>query len=363
MKKLLFLVTQSTWGGGAQRYVYDLASRLSSDFTITVGAGEGDGSLLDKVSELGLSTHYFPYLKRAVHPYYDLVALGQFKKFFTHHSFDIVHLNSSKTGVLLSPVAAHAKIPKIIYTAHGFVFNEPLSPIKKALYRAAERRTSRYKDAIICVSDFDRTSAIQFCIAPHEKLITIHNGIDADATSFKTKQEAQSLLNIDPSWYVFGTIANFYPTKGLRYFIEACALLKPSPATHIVIIGDGEERPLLESLIIKYNLSHNVHLIGSRHAASTLMRAFDVFVMPSVKEGLPYAILEALAAHLPIIATRVGGIPEIIYNDDSHILVPPADPLALSRALAHMLTHTGTPEQIPPSVDDMVRLTEQVYLS
>ncbi len=361
MKKILFLVTLSTWGGGAQRYVYDLALACAQNYHVTVAAGEGDGTLLDRMAAQGISVHKFSLLKRNIHPYYDLLALAQLKKFFVENKFDIVHLNSSKVGILGSVAANSANVPHIIYTAHGFVFNEPLSYLRRMMYRMLERRTSRFKDHIICVSEFDRQSALHYHIAEPKKLITIHNGIDESTIEFMTQEHARASLNLDPLWTIYGTIANFFPAKGLPNLINAFADMDPDSKTHCVIIGEGNDRHLLESLITTRGMSKNIHLLGHKDNSTQYLKAFNYFVLSSVKEGLPYGILEALATRLPIVSTNVGGIPEIIQEDDSHILVPPHNIHALTHALQKIRSSKEVRDQRPPSLSSMIDATLNVY--
>ena len=175
-----------------------------------------------------------------------------------------------------------------------------------------------------------------------------------------------------PNSILIGTIANFYPTKGLSYLIEAAAKLKTKHNFQIVIIGDGIERTYLESLITKYNLEENIILAGQIPEAAKYLKAFDIFVLPSIKEGLPYAILEAMAAGLPIVATNVGGISEMITDNESGLLVPPKNPEALAEALKKLIDapelrarlgqNAAATAAAKFSLKEMLKKTRQIYL-
>ena len=202
--------------------------------------------------------------------------------------------------------------------------------------------TARAKDKIICVSEFDRQSALDNKIAPNNKLISIHNGIDADKIEFLPKAEALKELIGDVDFQVsdtdiiIGTIANFYPTKGLPYLIEAIQLLvtRYSLPVTLIIIGDGEKRPeQLEKIIAEKKLNKKVLLAGRKENASRYLKAFDSYACSSVKEGFPYSILEAIGAGLPIVSTNVGGISEIIEDNITGLLVEPQNPNQLAEKI------------------------------
>ena len=230
---------------------------------------------------------------------------------------------------------------KIIYTVHGWVFNEPLPAPVKWFYLWAEKFTAKFKDKIICVSESDRQVALKYKIAPVEKLITIHNGLAP--VNFYTREEALPLLAKERAGgeVFIGSIGNLYKTKGFEYLIEAADILTHklnTPATFI-IIGEGKEREALKNLIAKYNLKNNFILAGSIDEAARLLPAFDVYVCSSVKEGLSYTLIEAMQAGRPIVATAVGGNPEMIENEKTGLLSKPADARDLAEKIKTLLNN------------------------
>lgn len=340
VRRIAFIVTQTEFGG-AQRYVADLIRTLNRDaFSAVVITGPGAGTQL-RTALGNTPVHVAQHLRRAILPHHDLAAIGELAKLLKSLNVDVVHLNSSKAGVLGAYAAHRAKVPRVVYTAHGFVFNEPMHPTRRLIYRLAERWSARHKDIIICVSDFDRKTALANRIAPSEKLRVVHNGIDLAALDFLDRASARSRLasaGIMGNGPLLGTIANFYPTKGLAYLIEAAAELhKTLPNLQVVLMGDGMERETLQRLIRHHQLSGVVHLPGQLPDARRLLPALDAFVCTSVKEGFPYTILEAMAAGLPIIATRVGGIPEMIEHEVHGLLIPPKHVLAAAAAIRRVL--------------------------
>ena len=357
--KILYIITQSEWGG-AQRYIFDLATELQKDnFEVEVATGD-HGPLIKKLSTVGIKTHLIPHLVRKIKLFTDLHAYFEIKKLCQTVKPDIVHLNSSKAGVIGAIAARHAGVKKVIYTVHGFVFNEPMSALKKKLYLFAEKFSSRYKDTLITVSEFDKKTGVKNTIAPPQKFVTIHIGIKQ--IDYLEKKEAREKLQLPLDKKIIGTIANFYPTKGLPFFIAAAALLiKQDPTLLFAMIGDGALRQDLESQIRDLKLENKVILLGTIDDAQRYLKAFDVFTLSSVKEGLPYVILEALQAQVPVVATNVGGIPEI----DGIALVPPKRADLLAQAITQALT---TPVKIEAtlseefSLERMVSKTKKIYL-
>jgi len=346
MTKILYFITQSEYGG-AQRYVFDLANNLGREFEVAVALGEQgkDGKLAKKLEENNIKYYIIPHLKRSISPLNEILAFFEISKLIKNYQPNIIHLNSSKISILGSLAGLFIKLKiknlKIIYTVHGWVFNEPLPAPVKWFYLWAEKFTAKFKDKIICVSESDRQVALKYKIAPVEKLITIHNGLAP--VNFYTREEALPLLAKERAGgeVFIGSIGNLYKTKGFEYFIEAAGILTHklnTPATFI-IIGEGKEREALKNLIAKYNLKNNFILAGSIDEAARLLPAFDVYVCSSVKEGLSYTLIEAMQAGRPIVATAVGGNPEMIENEKTGLLSKPADARDLAEKIKTLLNN------------------------
>jgi len=355
-KKIIYLVTQAEWGG-AQKYVFDLAAKLpEEEFEVNVAAGDGDGQLFKKLEAANIPYFKLKHTVRAISPWHDFLAFFELLKLFKQERPYIIHLNSSKISILASLAGKIFKIRnsklnqnskfKIIYTVHGWVFTEPLPVWQKKIYYFAEKWTAGLKDKIIAVSEADKQIALKHNFAAPDKIITIHNGTDLKPADFFDKPLAKEKLTklisnkliLSPYSLIIGVIANLYPTKGLEYLIEAAAILiKSYPDLLFLVIGDGNEKSNYQSLILNHQLSNNFFLLGTIDEAYRYLKAFDVFVLPSVKEGFPYTAVEALAAGVPIVATNVGGLPEIITDGINGLLVPPAAPEALARAIKRLL--------------------------
>lgn len=341
MKKILYLVTQAETGG-AQKYVLDLASNLGkSQFEAIVAAGgKATDPLFLNLQKNQIKYFRLKYVIRAINPVFDFLGFWEIFNLIKKEKPDVVHLNSSKVEILGSIAAKLLGVKKIIFTAHGYVFNEPMSNLKRKFYIFLEKFCSKFIDKIICVSEFDKQTGLKNNIAPEDKYAIIHNAINLNNYNFLEKQEArQKLEGITKIEFkdkkIIGTIANLYKTKGLEYFIEAAKIINRGDAVYVVI-GEGDEKKILESKIKDQRLN-NFFLVGNVPNAANYLKAFDIFVLPSVKEGFPYTILEAQAVGLPIIATKVGALPEIIKDNENGILIEPKNPQLLADKIKLLL--------------------------
>jgi len=363
MKKILYIATQSEIGG-AQRYLFDLATNLpKSQWEVHVAAG-GKGELSEWLKKEHIPFHKMRFLARAINPIVDILAYFEIKKLLLKLKPDIAHLNSSKAGTLGSLACQAAGIPKVIYTAHGFVFNEPLNPIIKWIYREIEMANAKRNSKTITVSEYDYKTGRAAGI-PAKKLICIHNGIDVREQYFLAKEEARKKILKDVEMKkgqkLVGCIANFYGTKGLDTLIHAIGKIENAK---LVIIGEGKNRYNLERLIKKLNIKSRVILAGSIPGASQYLKAFDLFVLASKKEGLPYTLLEAAGARVPIVATKVGGVPEIIDDGINGYLVPPNNPVQLAQVMQKAFVRPRTPILHDDfTLPTMLRKTIELYRS
>jgi glycosyltransferase involved in cell wall biosynthesis len=379
-KKILFLITQSQYGG-AQKYVLALARHYIKQNQVLIAVGEAknqDAQFFAECRALGIEPIVLTDLIRDISLVKAWDALLEIRKLLAKEAPDFLHINSSMAGAIGSCAAwlyrfdpLHKTI-RVIYTVHGFVFNEPLPSFKKQVYRLIEKISAGWKGALICVSNYDKEQGIQYKIAPEKRMVVIHNGID-NSTQFLSRAEARAKLALPDTAFILGTIAGLYPTKGLGYLLEAAKLaVEKHPDLLFIIISDGPLRASLEAQKEKLGLSKNVVFKGSYENAASLLKAFDIFVLPSLKEGLPYTILEAGLAGLPVIASRVGGIPEIIQHQVSGLLVEPGNAQDIALALQTLI---DTPRlrsvyanalnkkiRSEFSLDRMLRETEKLYL-
>ena len=206
-----------------------------------------------------------------------------------------------------------------------------------------EKFASLSRDYIICVSNADRQSALKHHLISEAKISVIHNGLEP--INFLSRDESRKALDLSANKTSIGTVANFYKTKGLDVLVDAISQIDRDllDKIHLAIIGDGKEKNFLQKKILEYELGPKITLIGNLPDADRYLKAFDVFVLPSRKEGFPFVLLEAMQAGLPIIATKVGGIPEALK--DAGLQVPAEDATALADAISELLNDANLAAQ------------------
>jgi glycosyltransferase involved in cell wall biosynthesis len=369
--KVLYIITKSDVGG-AQKYVNDLADNLDkSRFEAKVVFGGQDIKWLsNKVWPWALFLN-------------DWLAVFEIAKLVKKERPDVLHLNSSKAGVIGAMAArlAMTKKIKVVFTAHGWIFNptNAISRPARRFYILLHKFAALFQDKIICVSEYDYNLALRYGIAPKEKLITIHNGINADI-KFLSKEKAReeiikklSIFNDQFSkkalWV--GSIGRLVKEKNYETMIRAAARIKEG--VNFILIGDGPQREELEKQVAKNKLRNDFLIIEPSGDDAKYLKAFDVFVMSSIKEGLPYILLEAMAAGLPIVVTEAGGIPEMIKNHENGLMVAQKNPEQLAIAIQGILENKNISKELGEqakkavdekfSLEEMVEKTEKIYLS
>lgn len=328
--KILYVVTTSDWGG-AQRYVYDLATALpKEEYKVSVAYG-GRGTLAERLAERGVATYAVPSLQRDISPCADLRALFGLRRHFRLHRPDIAHLNSTKAGGLGALAARCAGVPRIIFTVHGWPFEEQRNIFARAALWFFSWCTALLCHRVIVLSDYDlrATRRMPFVSA---KTNRIYNGIGQIDFLPRTHQENE---NAAPLRIL--TVAELTENKNLFAAIDAVALARTNGASiHYSIMGKGELKEQLRNHIARRRAAAFVTLLGFVPDARRRYRQFDLFFLPSKKEGLPYVLLEAGLAELAVVASDVGGIPEIIRHEEGGLLSAPSDVAGCADALRRL---------------------------
>jgi glycosyltransferase involved in cell wall biosynthesis len=346
-KKIIYCITKANWGG-AQRYVYDLATSLSKEnFEISVLTG-AEGILTKKLEIKGVETIILENLIRDVSFLADLKSLINLTKIFKREKPDIIHLNSSKIGLLGALAGRLACVPKIIFTSHGWAFNEDRDKWQKKTIQLLSLLTIRLSHKTIAVSEQTKKQ-ISNKDYYKNKITVVKNGLDPidfyDSQNAKQEllKKLPGDLNIETRPWL-GTISELHKNKGLKYIIEAIHLLDleiedKNKLPIFIIIGEGEKREKLQQRINRYKLEDTIFLVGQITEAAKYLKAFDIFTLTSITEAMPYVILEAGQAGLPIIASSVGGIPEIIEDMRDGILIRPKEPIEIQKAIDFLLAN------------------------
>jgi glycosyltransferase involved in cell wall biosynthesis len=278
-------------------------------------------TLLEKrAGEIGISVHPL-----AIRSEIGLISLLFLIPILSKIRPDILAFNTPK-AIFTGTLASH-----FISVGARVIFRRVNFPLRK-------NRFSRFKyswgiDCIVAISESIRLQ-LQMCGIPNSRIQTIYEGMDLSLFPRRIQPKAHNPN--EPA--VIGTVAYLSPEKGLNYLIEAAALI-PAVQNRLrfVIVGDGKCLHDLKELAIKKGLKDVFHFAGFHSDTYQFMKSFDIFALPSLSEGLSSAILEAMATSLPIVATNVGGIPELVKDGDNGLLVAPANPVSLARAIQHLL--------------------------
>ena len=324
-KKILFAITKSNFGG-AQRYVYDLATSLpKNEFEIAVILGDG-GELEQKLQDAGIRTIRINSLQRDVSIFKDIAVFFELIRIFTKENPDIIHLNSTKIGGVGAFAGRVCRIHKIIFTAHGWAFNEKRSRLSKAVISFLQWLTVIFSHTTIAVSQKTSDQILTFPFININKIKVIYNGISK--IDFVDRNEARKILfadyeeNMSEEKLWIGTISELHTNKGIDIALDAIAeLAKRYKNIVYIAIGGGEEQMHLNEQIKKLGIYDQAFLVGQIPDAKKYLKAFDIFTLTSRTEALPYAIMEAGLAQLPVVASNVGGIPEIINTPENGVLV------------------------------------------
>ncbi len=364
-KKVLFLITKATWGG-AQRYVYDLAKGLpQNEFTPALAFGV-EGRLSELLRQDAIRARQIPALARDVALISDIKSFFQILDLIKSARPAILHLNSSKAAALGALAGRIAGVPCIVFTAHGWPFKERRFFLARACIYLISWFTALLAHHVIVVSETDagiarrmpgiaaKVSHIPLGIAPprlrppQEAFASMFGALPAPTLTAKTIRLV--------------SIAELTANKGLRYAIDAIALLHTREIDAIYcIVGEGEERAALEKQVAKLGLSDRVFLPGFVLDAAANLAGFDAYVLPSIKEGTPYVLLEAGAAGLPAVMTDV-------IDDDLtkkfHVAarVPAKNALALADAIESVARAPKIAEsggRFP--LKEMVEATSDIY--
>lgn len=301
--KILYVITKANWGG-AQRYVYDLATMAQKQgYEVAVAYGS-PGELADRLHTIGITTFDIAGLGRDVHISNDVAAFFSLLRVIRSFKPTVVHLNSSKIGGIGALAGRLARVPKIIFTDHGWAFTEKRPFPVRAVILLFSWLTALLVHRIITVSEYELriTRRMPFCA---RKAIRIYNGIDL-GMQFGSGEVIRAAFPADVT--IIGTVGELTKNKNHIALIEQA---KNNPTMYVAIVGEGELRTMLKQKIKEYSLESRVKLFGFIPATEVL-KGFDVFALPSIKEALGYVILEARAAGLLIDANRVGGVGEAL---------------------------------------------------
>lgn len=309
----------------------------NNGFDVTVACTEGQ--FAGKIRAEGIELVNIP-ISRRLSPFQDFVSLLRLYKFIKKRGFHIVHSYTSKAGFIGRLAARLAGVPVIIHTIFDLPHNSTKNPLLKKLYILMEKLASQWASGFVTISTSNLEEIKKFAIAPLDKVSLIPVGINLNKYQIDAdKQKIRRDLGIDESPDIAGIVGRLEPPKGHEFFLRAAKeILKDHPRTFFVIVGSGYLRESLEVFARELGIKDRVIFTGFRDDMIKIMSTFSVFVLPSLWEGQGVVICEAMAMKIPVVASKVGGITDVVNDGETGILVTPADYLTLARAIGDLLS-------------------------
>jgi glycosyltransferase involved in cell wall biosynthesis len=287
-------------------------------------------------------------LGREIAPLRDLRALVGLFRLMRAWRPAIVHTHTAKAGVLGRLAARAAAVPIVVHTFHGHVLRGYFSPAKAALFRRIEARLAPLADALVAVSDAVKSDLVSLGVAQAERIRVVPLGLELGHLAGPLPRGAlRKEAGIPENAPLVGMVGRLVPIKDVPCFLRAARLvLEKRKDARFALVGDGEERPALESLCRELGIFGRVFFLGWRGDLAGVYGDLDVVVNASRNEGTPVALIEALAAARPVVATRVGGTPDLLGGGERGRLVPPGEPEALARAVLETLDESETSRRL-----------------
>ncbi|MBC8392141.1 MAG: glycosyltransferase family 4 protein [Deltaproteobacteria bacterium] len=332
--------TLLTCSGLAEKYELMLAHGLSLESNMTDQEKWIVEKQIKNAERCGVKVISLPSLVRRIDPLQDLKAFFFLLKLFITEKPDIVHTHSSKAGILGRWAAKIAGAPTIVHTTHGHVFYGHFGPLTSRFFLLIERISARFTDRMVALTEGEKNDYIAFSLTRARKIVTIHSGVDIDrfVQARIDDKEKKKSLGLKPNSIVVGTVGWLLPIKGPMILLKAMEIVWQSNSdVQLVFVGKGDLENELRAELRRMGNQDRTLLLGWRDDIPEIMQILDIFVLPSLNEGMGRVLVEAMAVAKPVVASRVGGIPDLVKHGKNGFLVEPGDAEGLSQAILTLL--------------------------
>ena len=344
-RRLLHIITRLDKGGSAENTLLTVAGLNKNIYDVTLVTGKTENPYREaqkRAEREGVKIFAFPQLVREIDFYRDLVAFFKLYSFIKEGKFHIVHTHSSKAGISGRLASWLAKVPVIVHTPHGHVFYGYFGKTKANIFIFLEKVTAKFTDRIVALTDKETKEHIDFKVAPEEKFVTIHSGVELEKFFVvdieRIKNELRREFRIPEENLVAGSLGRLDEVKGYEYFVKAASIVKKAfPKVTFLLVGEGKKRVELEDLVKSEGLSGSFIFTGWRDDVPRMLSGMDIFVLSSLNEGMGRVLVEAMAVGLPIVATDVGGVRELVQDGVNGYLVPSKGPEAMAGKIVELL--------------------------
>ena len=352
--------------GGMERMIATLVRATDPKvFEVQVLCMKAVGVVGDALQRDGFPVHF----ARLVRGSSDMLGFLPMARTLRELRPDVVHTHNTPALLFAATGAWLAGVHHIVHTEHGRKFPDFLR------YMVAERVASCVVNHVVGVSNTVTDALHRYEWIPRRKLCTIANGVEPAVRAREGQSEhLTEMLNVPTGARLVGTIGRLVWEKGLSHLLNGWpSVLSAEPTAILLVTGEGPDRAALEAQTVSLGIGDSVRFLGARTDVSAVLAVLEVFVMPSVSEGLPMALIEAMAAKVPIVATDVGGMPHALDNGDAGLVVPSADQVALATAIIRLLRNAEERSQLAAAAAfrfeshftarAMARAYESLYLS
>jgi glycosyltransferase involved in cell wall biosynthesis len=334
------VITRFTAGAGGVA----LRGALALDpkrFAVTVFTAPG-GSLTAPAREAGIDVVEVPSLRPEIDPRADLVAFRTLTRALRKGRFELVHTHSAKAGAIGRAAARRAGVAATVHTFHGFPFHEFQSAQRRTAYVQIERKLARITDQFLAVGSAVAAEAIRRRIAPPDRIRVIPSAVDIRIapSSKASRLKARRLMGVPTDSRVLGTVGRLDYQKAPHDFLAVLKAIQ-DPALRGVWVGGGPLYERIRAAADANGLADRLVLMGERDDVAKLLPGFDIFVLTSLYEGIPCALIEAMMCGIPVVATAVNSVHEVVIPGRTGLLARPADPHSVARAIEYLLGHPG----------------------
>ena len=355
--RVIHVLTRFDKGGSAENtYLTCLGlDPALYDIQLVVGASEESGmgpeeracveENLARLRARGVKILTLAGLVRRVSPVNDLVTLFALWRLFCRERPRIVHTHTSKAGILGRWAARLAGVPVVVHTPHGHVFWGYFGPARTRFFILLEKLSALVTDRLVMLTEQEKLDHLRVGIAPEERFVTIHSGVDLAplAAAKAARSEARRELGIPEGAFAVGTVGRLTAVKGPGVLLEAArTVIERHPRSVFVFLGAGEMLEALQEKAAAMGIESRIRFAGWRPDAARMMSALDCFAFPSINEGMGKALVEAMALEKPVVASRVGGMIDLVDDGVNGFLVPPSDPGELADRILFYLENPET---------------------